>query len=231
MTQQVRRQAEERIALAEERTQARGGRGGEPATRVPRTGRRGARPVARPGDDAQRRRPAAAARTWPTSRCSSPLDPDGDSRPDLQCSSRSRRPCAGGRARATSPADRDLPHADRRSVLAGRHRHRAGRHRSSQYRFAPAVGRWPSSPSSRCRPAGLHARRRDGRRDVRVAGRHRAGERPALPRGPAGRPAEERVPVDAGPRTAQPARPDPQRQRGAPPEGRRSDPRPVGAAA
>ena len=50
MTQQVKRQAEERVALAEERS-ARGGRGGEPAAGVPGRGRGRAGRLARPGGD------------------------------------------------------------------------------------------------------------------------------------------------------------------------------------
>ena len=45
-----------------------------------------------------------------------------------------------------------------------------------------------------------------------VAGGDRPGQRPALSGRPAGRPAEERVPLHAGPRAAQPAGPDPQRR-------------------
>ena len=62
----------------------------------------------------------------------------------------------------------------------------------------------------RVRPA--VRRRRPGRgRGPGPAGGRRRRERPAVPGRPGGRPAEGRVPGDAGPRTAQPARPDPQR--------------------
>ena len=67
MTQQVRRQAEERVALAEERTDARGGRGGQPPARPSSPRPAGSWPGRSTRGHRSRPWPGWPSPSWPTS--------------------------------------------------------------------------------------------------------------------------------------------------------------------
>ena len=204
MTQQVRRQAEERIALAEERTQAGGGRGGDPAarpswprpagrwparsTRTPPRGRLARLAVPFLADLAGVTLAGEHGQPWRTELAwADPGRPAAHARRLTGADGPRRRAARRGRA-ASWPrgrAERAGRPRRRRTRPAGRRR----RSRSVRGRRCPLPARGRTlgaltlafGPSGRRHDAG---RPGPGRGPGRP-GRHRPGQRPALPRRPA----------------------------------------------
>ncbi len=250
-TQQVKRQAEERVALAREQA-ARAA--AEEATRRSAFLAEASNVLvrlARLRGDPPRRSRGCSSRSWATSARS----PDRRGRPgawrtELAWVDRTRPSGSPDAVSAAAPSStRSRPDPARARDGSGRApprrprpsrgtMPRRRRDRSRLGRAGPeprSVDRRPAR-GARADPGRdrAGARRRPARgygpddlgagRGPRRPRRDRHRQRPALPRHPGGRPPQERVPGDARPRAAQPAGPDPQRRRDPPaarPRGRR----------